>query len=126
MSARPVTIAHALESDRSDLEVYAAIADELGARRVLDVGCGSGSFGLLLAERGPYGGTECRRRKTLAGRLIVTGEEIHHHGTNDMRVRLLHRVAGVIDNEQLGPRDVPLHRQWLAQFKPRIIVPRNP
>ena len=28
----------ALDPDRSDLDVYRAIADELGARRVLDVG----------------------------------------------------------------------------------------
>jgi SAM-dependent methyltransferase len=41
-----------LDPDRSDLDVYAAIADELGARSVLDVGCGTGTFALLLAARG--------------------------------------------------------------------------
>jgi SAM-dependent methyltransferase len=41
-----------LDPDRSDLDVYAGILDELGARTVLDVGCGTGTFAVLLAARG--------------------------------------------------------------------------
>lgn len=49
---RLVAIYDALDPDRSDLDEYAAIADELGARSVLDVGCGTGTLALLLADRG--------------------------------------------------------------------------
>jgi len=40
------------DADRRDLDAYAAIARELGARSVLDVGCGTGTFALLLAREG--------------------------------------------------------------------------
>jgi SAM-dependent methyltransferase len=41
-----------LDPDRSDLDAYVAMAEELGARSVLDIGCGTGTFACLLARRG--------------------------------------------------------------------------
>ncbi|TWD73333.1 methyltransferase family protein [Kribbella amoyensis] len=49
---RLVELYDPLETDRSDLDVYAAIVAEFAARSVLDVGCGTGTFACLLASRG--------------------------------------------------------------------------
>jgi SAM-dependent methyltransferase len=49
---RLAEIYDAVEQERNDLDHYLAIADEVGARSVLDVGCGTGTFACLLAERG--------------------------------------------------------------------------
>lgn len=41
-----------LDTDRGDLVPYLLMAGEFGARSVLDIGCGTGVFALLLADRG--------------------------------------------------------------------------
>jgi 2-polyprenyl-3-methyl-5-hydroxy-6-metoxy-1,4-benzoquinol methylase len=49
---RLAAIYDALEAERADLDVYAALVEELGARSVLDVGCGTGTFACRLARAG--------------------------------------------------------------------------
>ena len=41
-----------LDPDRSDLDEYVAMVGQFGARSVLDIGCGTGTFACLLARRG--------------------------------------------------------------------------
>ena len=40
------------DPDRSDLDAYRSIVGELGARRVLDIGCGTGTFACMLGRDG--------------------------------------------------------------------------
>lgn len=51
-SPRIAAILDRLDASRDDLEAYRAIVDEFGARSVLDVGCGTGTFACLLAAAG--------------------------------------------------------------------------
>ncbi|TQS22490.1 class I SAM-dependent methyltransferase [Microbispora sp. KK1-11] len=49
---RLAAVYDAFDGDRDDLDAYLGIADELGADRVLDVGCGTGCLAILLADSG--------------------------------------------------------------------------
>ncbi|MFD5803757.1 class I SAM-dependent methyltransferase [Streptomyces sp. NPDC127020] len=49
---RLAAVYDALDTDRGDLDAYLGMTGEFGARRVLDIGCGTGVFALLLAARG--------------------------------------------------------------------------
>jgi SAM-dependent methyltransferase len=49
---RLAAVYDAFDGDRLDLAAYLRIADEFGARHVLDVGCGTGSLAIRLAASG--------------------------------------------------------------------------
>lgn len=49
---RLVSVYDYFDGQRSDLCHYLAIAQELGGKSILDIGCGTGSFSCLLSEHG--------------------------------------------------------------------------
>ncbi len=51
-NARLVEIYDAFDGPRSDLAPYVAIANELKAKSILDIGCGTGCFACMLSEKG--------------------------------------------------------------------------
>jgi SAM-dependent methyltransferase len=74
---RLAPIYDAFDPDRDDLTAYLSIAGELGADRVLDVGCGTGCLAVLLADSGrtvvgidPAGASlDVAKSKDVAGRI---------------------------------------------------------
>ncbi len=107
---RLVAIYDALDPDRSDLDVYATIVNELGARSVLDLGCGTGTFALLLADRGcevvavdpASGSLDVARAKPNAERVTW----IHGDATTlpPMQVDVA-TMTGNVAQAIIGPRD---------------------
>jgi len=74
---RLVELYDPLDPGRPDLDAYATLAAKLGARTVLDIGCGTGTFACLLAGHGleviaadpAAASLEVARRKPGAGRV---------------------------------------------------------
>ncbi|MFD7074314.1 class I SAM-dependent methyltransferase [Nocardioides sp. NPDC059952] len=81
--ARQAVLYDVFDDDRSDLDAYVAIAREIGARRIIDLGCGTGSLAVRLAGDGfsvvgvdPAGASvEVARTKPYADRVTwITGD----------------------------------------------------
>ena len=68
-----------LDPDRSDLDTYLAIADEVGARTVLDVGCGTGVLLAALKAAG-FSQVEGQEFSAYAAERAAarTGTVVHH------------------------------------------------
>ena len=49
---RVASVYDVFDSDRSDLDLYVEIVEELGASSVLDLGCGTGALAIMLAGSG--------------------------------------------------------------------------
>ena len=50
--SRLAAVYDGLHGDRSDLDGYVALAEELGARCIVDIGCGTGALAVQLAAMG--------------------------------------------------------------------------
>jgi ubiquinone/menaquinone biosynthesis C-methylase UbiE len=93
-----------LEPERPDLEPYLAMAEEFGARQVLDIGCGTGTFACMLAARGinvtavdpAAASLEMARRKRFADRVLwVPGDASRAPGARADLVTMTANVAQV-------------------------------
>ncbi|MFG1961629.1 class I SAM-dependent methyltransferase [Nonomuraea sp. NPDC049028] len=107
---RLASIYDALDPDRGDLDAYVAIVHELGARTLLDVGCGTGTFALLLAGRGvDVIGVDPARASLDVARAKPNGERVRWlHGDATalppMQVDLA-TMTGNVAQAIMDPRD---------------------
>ncbi len=127
-----------LDPDRSDLDVYAAIVTELGARLVLDVGCGTGTFALMLARQGldvvaldPAGASldvargkpAADRARWVHGDATAVPEELH--GRVDLAV-MTGNVAQAIVDEQDWASTLTAVRRCLRPAGDLVFETRRP
>ncbi len=106
---RLAAIYDALDPDRSDLDVYVGLIEELGGRQILDVGCGTGTLAIALAARG-YGVTgvdtasaslAVARTKDTAHRVRwIDGDATAAHVTNQDVTTMTANVAQAITDPQ--------------------------
>ncbi|WKN12823.1 class I SAM-dependent methyltransferase [Streptomyces sp. JUS-F4] len=110
MDPRLAALYDALDPDRGDLDSYVRIAEEFGARRVLDIGCGTGVFALLLADRGfQVVGVDPARASVDVARAKPGGDRVRWISGDasalpPLRVDLVTMTANVAQ-EITGPRD---------------------
>ncbi|MFC9482520.1 class I SAM-dependent methyltransferase [Streptomyces griseus] len=110
MDPRLAALYDALDPDRGDLDPYVRIAEEFGARRVLDIGCGTGVFALLLADRGfQVVGVDPARASVDVARAKPGGDRVRWISGDasalpPLRVDLVTMTANVAQ-EITGPRD---------------------
>jgi SAM-dependent methyltransferase len=76
-----------LDGDRSDLDPYRALVDELHASKILDLGCGTGTFACLLALHG---------KEVVAVDPAAASVEVGRHKPGSDRVRWIIGDATVL------------------------------
>ena len=103
---RLAAVYDALDPDRSDLDAYAAIVTELGAQLVLDVGCGTGTFALMLAERGV---------EVVAVDPAGASLDVARAKPGADKVRWVHGDATALPDELLGQIDLSVMTANVAQ-----------
>jgi ubiquinone/menaquinone biosynthesis C-methylase UbiE len=81
-----------LDPERRDLTAYIAIAHELGVRRVVDIGCGTGMFACLLADA---------EIKVIAVDPAAAMLDVARHKPGAERVRWIHGVATEVPRLQV-------------------------
>lgn len=62
---RLAAVYNAFDPDRSDLPPYIKIIDDLHAKKVVDLGCGTGALPLLLLENNVQATTAASNKKNL-------------------------------------------------------------